>query len=286
MLCNCDDQESSFWQYFAMNFETLGLKGLITTHYVRDGQSYAIKYDPEHAEGVEPIDRSKTIELTGDGDFRSPECVAFLEQADIVVTNPPFSLFREYVAQLVEHDKKFLIVGHQNAITYKEVFRLIQQNRIWLGYGFKGGAGFFINRHYENYATASSKKEGMIRVSGVHWFTNLDHKKRHEPLILYRTYQGSEGDYPRYDNFDAIEVSKTKDIPADYGGFMGVPITFMDKWNPDQFEIIGSFNAGAHGRELGATETDIVLNGKIARWNGPVVGTRPLYKRIIIRKIP
>ena len=174
--------------------------------------------------------------LKGDGDFRSEECIELLKQADIVVTNPPFSLFREYVSQLVLYDKKFLIVGHQNAITYKEIFKLIRDNKIWLGYGFKGGAAHFINQHYEDYATAEDHKEGMIRVSGVTWFTNLEIKKRHENLILYKNYSSKE--YPKYDNYDAINVDKTKDIPADYAGAMGVPITFLDKYNPAQFEII------------------------------------------------
>ena len=174
--------------------------------------------------------------LKGDGDFRSEECIELLKQADIVVTNPPFSLFREYVEQLVLYDKKFLIVGHQNAITYKQIFKLIKDNKIWLGYGFKGGAAHFINQHYEDYATAENHKEGMIRVSGVAWFTNLEIKKRHENLILYKKYTPQE--YLKYNNYDAINVDKTKDIPANYAGVMGVPITFLDKYNPDQFEII------------------------------------------------
>ena len=157
-----------------------------------------------------------------------------MKQADIVVTNPPFSLFREYVSQLVEYNKKFVIVGHQNAITYKEIFKLIKENKLWLGYGFKGGAAHFIS-NYQDYATAGNHKEGMVRVSGVNWFTNLDIIKRHEDLILYKNYNKAE--YPKYDNYDAIEVSKTKEIPGDYKGAMGVPITFMDKYNPEQFEI-------------------------------------------------
>jgi hypothetical protein len=175
--------------------------------------------------------------LKGDGDFRSQESIELLKQADIVVTNPPFSLFREYVAQLIEYDKKFIIVGHQNAITYKDIFKLIKENKMWLGYGFKGGAGHFINTQYENYATASDKRDGMIRVSGVVWFTNLDIDKRHEDLILHKKYTPEE--YPTYDNYDAINVDKTKDIPVDYFGNIGVPITFLDKYNPKQFEIIG-----------------------------------------------
>ena len=174
--------------------------------------------------------------LKEDGDFRSEECINLLKQADIVVTNPPFSLFREYVAQLIEHDKKFVIIGHQNAITYKEIFPLIKENKMWLGFGFRGGAAHFIS-NYEDHATATDRKEGMIRVSGVVWFTNLDIKKRHEDMILYKTYMPEE--YPTYDNYDAIEVSKTKDIPMDWGGVMGVPITFLDKHSPAQFEIVG-----------------------------------------------
>jgi len=174
--------------------------------------------------------------LRGDGDFRSPETIELLKQADVVVTNPPFSLFREYVDQLVEHDKKFIIIGHQNAITYKNIFDLLKDNRLWLGYGFKGNATHFIT-HYEDHATAGDHKEGMVRVSGVTWFTNLDIAKRHEDLILYKKYTPEE--YPAYANYDAIEVSKTKDIPEDYDGVMGVPITFLDKYNPDQFAILG-----------------------------------------------
>lgn len=178
-------------------------------------------------------------DLGNAGDFRSAECVELLKQADIVVTNPPFSLFREYVAQLMEYDKKFVIIGHQNAITYKEIFKLIKDNLIWLGFGFNGGAGHFINVHYEDYATASDHKEGMIRVSGVHWFTNLDIKKRHEVLETIHSYAKTPEKYPKYDNYDAINVDKTAEIPMDYDGVMGVPITFLDKYNPEQFEIVG-----------------------------------------------
>lgn len=206
------------------------------------------------------------IELQGDGDFRSAESIELLKQADIVVTNPPFSLFREYVAQLMEYDKKFIIVGHQNAITYKEIFKLIKENKIWLGNGFKGGAAHFINQHYENYATATDKKEGMIRVSGVTWFTNLEINKRHEELDLFKHYNPEE--YPRYDNYDAIEVSKTKEIPTDFSGVMGVPITFLDKYNPDQFEIMGMAASAGYNEEvvgipfLGVKDARPLLNGK------------------------
>ena len=213
-------------------------------------------------------------QLKGDGDFRSGESISLLTQAEIVVTNPPFSLFREYVAQLIEHDKKFVIVGHQNAITYKEIFPLIKENKLWLGYGFKGGAGHFINEHYEDYATATDRKEGMIRVSGVHWFTNLEINKRHEDLIIYKTY--SEKEYPTYDNYNAIEVSKTKDIPMDYAGAMGVPITFMDKYNPEQFEIIGATESEGKGFSNGLWNE----KSKVAQ---PLINQNRIYKRIFIK---
>lgn len=249
VYCNCDDPRvSNFFHYFSYNFEKLGLKKLITTCYKNQSMDLFSQNDSEQAIYLEyngdkngnfvPDPNEIGIKhLKGDGDFRSKESIDLLTQADIVVTNPPFSLFREYVAQLIEHNKKFVIVGHQNAISYREIFKLIKDNELWLGYGFRGGAGHFINQHYEDYATATDRKEGMIRVSGVHWFTNLDISKRHEDLILYKTY--NEEEYPKYENFDAINVNKTKDIPIDYKGYMGVPITFLDKYNPDQFEIIG-----------------------------------------------
>ena len=249
VLCNCDDPRvSNFFHFFSYNFERFGLKKLIATCYKnqemdlftenKSEQAIYLEYTGDkNGNNVPDVEEIGIKHLQGDGDFRSKECIELLKQADIVVTNPPFSLFREYVAQLVEYDKKFVIVGHQNAIKYKEIFPLIRDNKIWLGFGFTGGAGHFINTQYENYATASDKKEGMIRVSGVHWFTNLDINKRHEDLILYKKYSAEE--YPKYENFDAINVDITKDIPIDYEGMIGVPITFMDKYNPDQFEIIG-----------------------------------------------
>ena len=224
--------------------------------------------DPEEI-GIHP--------LRGDGDFRSKECIELLKQADIVVTNPPFSLFREYVAQLIEYDKKFLIIGHQNAIHYKEIFPLIMGNNVWLGYGFKGSATHFISQ-YEDIATAGNHKEGMIRVSGVQWFTNLEIKKRHENLILYRNYIPDE--YPHYDNFDAIDVGKTDDIPCDYDGTMGVPDTFLEKFNPDQFEIIGlgsgdlAKQAGVTKNYRGRTDLAYTINGK----------HKCPYSRILIRR--
>lgn len=249
VLCNCDDPRvSNFFHYFSYNFENLGLKKLIATCYKNQDMDLFSQNDSEKAiyleySGDKNGDKIPNPEeiginhLKGDGDFRNKECIELLQQADIVVTNPPFSLFRKYVEQLVEYGKKFVIVGHQNAIKYKEIFPLIRDNKIWLGFGFAGGAGHFINTQYEDYAAAGDHKEGMIRVSGVHWFTNLDLKKRHEDLILFKKYSPEE--YPKYENFDAINVDITKDIPEDYKGMMGVPITFMDKYNPDQFEIIG-----------------------------------------------
>ena len=259
VYCNCDDPRvSNFFHFFSYNFEKFGLKKLIATCYKSQNMDLFSQNDSERAiyleydgdknkNNIPDRDEIGIIKLKGDGDFRSKECIELLKQADIVVTNPPFSLFREYVAQLFEYDKKFIIVGHQNAISYKEIFKLIKENKMWLGYGFKGGAAHFINKHYEDYATAGDHKEGMIRVSGVVWFTNLDINKRHQDLILYRNYNPDE--YPTYENFNAINLDKTKDIPMDYKGYMGVPITFLDKYNPDQFEIIGQGQGNLY-REL------------------------------------
>jgi hypothetical protein len=247
VYCNCDDPRvSNFFHFFSYNFEKLGLKKLIATCYKnqdmdlfsenKSEQAIYLVYDGDKNENKVPDPNEIGVKkLKGDGDFRSAECIELLKQADIVVTNPPFSLFREYVAQLIEYDKKFIVVGHQNAISYKDIFNLIKENKMWLGYGFKGGAAHFINKHYEDYATAGNHQEGMIRVSGVTWFTNLDINKRHEDLILHKKYTPEA--YPTYDNYNAINVDVTKDIPLDYEGSMGVPITFLDKYNPDQFEI-------------------------------------------------
>jgi hypothetical protein len=257
-----------------MNFNFLGLKKLIATSYSGSPIAYeqislfdvknlhaenddlilACKIEitevkDENADGavdltdVEYLLKNRKNALTlldGDGDFRSPECIELLKEADIVVTNPPFSLFREYVAQLVEYDKKFIIIGSKNAITYKEIFKFIQENRIWLGNGFPNGNAFF--RIPEEYARdwangVYNPETGLVKFRNVGWFTNLDFKKRHENLTLYKQYNPRE--YPRIDNFDAILVLKTAEIPYDYDGAMGVPITFLDKYNPDQFEILG-----------------------------------------------
>jgi hypothetical protein len=249
----------TLYNFFSYNFEKLGLKKLIATCYKnqdmdlfsenKSEKAIYLVYEGDKNDNKVPDPTEIGVEkLKGDGDFRSKECIDLLKQADIVVTNPPFSLFREYVAQLIEYDKSFIIVGHQNAISYREIFKLIKEDKMWLGYGFKGGAAHFINKHYDDYAAAGDHKEGMIRVSGVTWFTNLDISKRHEDLILYKNYTQEE--YPTYENLDAINVDKTKDIPVDYKGFMGVPITFLDKYNPDQFEIIG-LGISNSGLEIG-----------------------------------
>ncbi|ETD22504.1 adenine-specific methyltransferase EcoRI family protein [Helicobacter macacae] len=214
-------------------------------------------------------------DLGNAGDFRSSDCIELLKQSDIVVTNPPFSLFREYVAQLVEYDKKFVIIGHQNSITYKEIFKLIKENKIWLGMGFRGGAGHFINVHYEDYATAGNHIEGMIRVSGVIWLTNLDIKKRHEILETIHSYAKTPEKYPKYDNYDAINVDKTNEIPMDYEGVMGVPITFMDKYNPEQFEILGIMNTG---------EVNDGIRYKNTPHGRPIIRGIEKYLRILIKK--
>jgi len=286
VYCNCDDPRiSNFFHYFSYNFEKLGLKKLITTCYKNKNMDLFSQNDSEEAiyleyEGdkngnnVPDVEEIGIKPLKGDGDFRSEESIELLKQADIVVTNPPFSLFREYVAQLIEYDKKFIIVGHQNALTYKEIFPLVKENKIWLGYGFKGGATHFINKHYEDYATAGDHKEGMIRVSGVVWFTNLDIRKRHEEIILYKEYTSME--YPQYDNYDAIEVSKTKEIPRDYQGVMGVPITFMNKYNPEQFEILGATESEGRGFSNG-------LWNSTSKVSQALVNQKRVYKRIFIR---
>ena len=248
VLCNCDDPfESNFFKYFVLNFNRLGLKKLIATCYegsavaeYHDGKAKPYKavvttvYDTTGDGGVDMEDvrnlfelgENELVELEGDGDFRSEECLALLDEADIVVTNPPFSLFREYVSVLMEYEKKFIIIGNKNAITYKEIFPLLKDNSVWLG--SESPFEFFT-------------PDGMTkRVNGLtRWYTNLDIKKRHEDLILVKKYAGHEDEYPKYDNYDAINVNKVTDIPFDFAGVMGVPITFLDKYSPDQFEILG-----------------------------------------------
>jgi len=267
IFCNCDDPyESNFFKYFALHFNHLGLKKLICTCYNGSpvqGNELMIDFgdlSDEPKKIAFKVEITEVKDLNGDGavdlsdvryllqndknvitilktgDFRDLECIELLKDADIVVTNPPFSLFREYISQLIKYNKKFLIVGHQNAIHYSEVFPLIKENKVWLGYGFKGGAAHFTSP-YEDKATASNHRENMIRVSGVCWFTNMEIAKRNEELDLVCRYNPEE--YPTYYNFNAIDVSSVAEIPYDYPGMMGVPDMFLDKFNPDQFELIG-----------------------------------------------
>ncbi|HEY4495254.1 MAG TPA: adenine-specific methyltransferase EcoRI family protein [Candidatus Paceibacterota bacterium] len=272
VYCNCDDPfESNFFKYFAANFKELKLRKLITTSYVKSpiagGQLPLFEVEGLKPSGKEPfkieitevpdIDEDGAIDLEdvksllkhnkknstplkGNGDFRNKECIELLKEADIVVTNPPFSLFREYVAQLVEHKKKFLIMGNQNAITYKEIFKLIKENHVWLGQSLNGKNILFqIPNHYESYYKIIDGKKYAFP-KGVVWFTNFEVPKRSEELVLYKKYTKKE--YPKYDNYNAINVDRTEQIPMDYAGVMGVPITFLHKHNPNQFEIIDGLN--------------------------------------------
>jgi len=241
IFCNCDDPETSnFCKYFQLNFYQLGIKKLISTHYETDKPSYKLEIVASESEATGQIGLPQFIRtpLKQNGDFRSPECIEILKEADIVITNPPFSLFREYVAQLIEYNKKFLIIGSQNNVTYKEIFPLLKNNIIWLGYN-SGDMEFTVPDYYEPRETRYREENGIKyrSMGNICWYSNLDIDKRKEELILYKTYNAEE--YPHYDNYDAINVDKVSDIPCDYFGVMGVPITFMDKYNPDQFEIVG-----------------------------------------------
>lgn len=252
VYCNCDDPSiSNFFKYFSLKFEELGLKKLITTCYRNQERDLFSTHDAEKAicleyDGFKDGNRMPSLDEIGvrqlerDGDFRSAESIELLKMADVVVTNPPFSLFREYVAQLMEYQKKFLILGNQNAISYKEIFPLVKNKRVWLGVDNGGTKWFEVMPHYTIKTKSRQKIEGgkkYFSMGNIAWFTNLDHAKRHEELILYKQYSPEE--YPKYDNYDAIEVNPYTDIPIDYDGVMGVPISFFDKYNPDQFEIIG-----------------------------------------------
>lgn len=273
VFCNCDDPEySNFWRFFQLNFYELGLKKLISTHYEADKPSYRMDIvSTDHGEQCGIPDYVKTP-LKQNGDFRSPECIEILKEADVVITNPPFSLFREYVAQLIEYDKKFIILGNQNALTYKEIFPLFRDNKIWYGVSIHShGRDFRVPddyplQAYEYRTDAEGNK--FINVKGVRWITNVDYDARYEDLILYKRYSPEE--YPKYDNFDAIEVSKTAEIPADYYGLMGVPISFIDKYNPNQFEIIGL--------DRYTVPKEFLVGGRVA------INGKPRYARIIIRR--
>ena len=272
IFCNCDDPEySNFYYYFISNFDELGLRKLITTHFEIDKASYMLEYEGgADVKGNKDrvvknaIKLGKKLKLKqnfqqgmqGDlfqteparsfsGDFRSPECIELLKQSDIIVTNPPFSLFREYIAQLMKFNKKFIIIGNSNAISYKEIFKFIKENKIWIGPSIHSGdREFQVPKSYPLNAASSRVDDNgnrFIRVKGVRWFTNLDFKARHENLPLYKNY--NKNDYPKYNNYNAINVDITKEIPCDYNGVMGVPITFIDKYNPEQFEIIALGNS-------------------------------------------
>ncbi len=302
VYCNCDDPfESNFFKYFASNFNALGLKKLIATSYIGSpiaggqlslfeikGLSTKNKKEPfkieinevkdfNHDGAVDLADVEWLLKnnaniatpLLGDGDFRSEESIELLKQADIVVTNPPFSLFREYVSQLIEYEKKFLIIGDQNALTYKEIFKLVKQNKVWLGYDNGGTKWFQVPDDYDIKTESRKKIENGVKYfskGSITWYTNIDTTKRHEDLILYKKYVPDE--YLKYDNYDVINVDKVAEIPVDYDGVMGVPITFIDKYNPTQFEILGIANS--------------------ARWIGyecyALIESRKIYNRILIRR--
>lgn len=281
VYCNCDNpKESNFFKYFFDNFKTLGLKKLIASYYIPNNQDLFSEIKSEHAGyiectlkdiGTEIVDLSVKL-LGGDGDFRSRESLSLLQQADIVVTNPPFSLFREFVAQLVQYKKKFLIIGNINSITYKEIFHLIQTNRIWLGVHLgRGISGFKVPDHYEMYGTETytdCNGNRIISPNNCLWLTNLDVQTRHNFIKLTKMYNGNEGVYPEFDNFKGINVNRTQDIPMDYEGAIGVPITFLHKYNPLQFEII-QFRKGDDGKDLS-------INGKCPYFRILIRNKRPI----------
>lgn len=278
VFCNCDDPRiSNFFKYFANNFEELGIKKVITSCYREQAEDLFSKKNQESGfffeyrntdEEKNKLSSPDVLYFRWDGDFRGSESIEMLKQSDIVVTNPPFSLFREYVEQLVRYKKKFLIIGNINAITYKEIFKLIKDNKAWLGINFgRGISGFIVPEHYELYGTEARIDDlgnRIVSPNNCLWLTNLDNFKRHEDIPLIKKYFGNENEYPKYDNYDGINVNKTKDIPLDYNGAIGVPITFLHKFNPEQFEII-KFRKGDN-------EKDLSVNGKCP------------YFRILIKK--
>lgn len=319
IFCNCDDPfESNFFKYFAMNFNFLGLKKLIATCYAESavaGQQLSLfdvacleekttesklpykieitEIRDENKDGafdlsdVENLLKNKRNVLTllkGDGDFRSLECIDLLKEAEIVVTNPPFSLFREYMAQLIEYDKKFIIIGSANAISYKETFSFLKDNKVWLGYHF-GDMAFTVPNDYEARTTRfwiDENGQKWRSLGNICWYTNLDVSKRHENLTLYKQYTPEA--YPKYANYDAIEVSKTAEIPYDYDGEMGVPITFLGKYNPDQFDILGSSMTVGNPISEIAKKGSYVAGGMrfyLPNDNGTY---RRLYDRIVIKR--
>jgi hypothetical protein len=287
VYCNCDDaRESNFFKYFSLNFEHLGLKKLISTGFKADGKGVVLIYEGDK-NGNRIVDDNEIIvnELEGDGDFRSAECIEFLKECDVVVTNPPFSLFREYVAQLMGYGKKFLIIGNMNAITYKEIFPYIKNNELWLGCRTLGSDFFFnVPEDYKEELMTTKTQGGgwkiidgevMGRVASACWFTNIPHNKRNTELDLYRKYDTDA--YPKYDNYDAIEVSKVSEIPMDYEGVMGVPITFLDKYCPSQFEILDARNHTSIDKLK--SKSTFLVKDKDSAING-----KPTYARILIKR--
>jgi hypothetical protein len=303
VLCNCDDlRVSKFFYYFYRSFHNLGLKRLIATCYKNinpdlfsqnlDEHAVYCIYDGKGRANDVITDYETFIKqnewgiLKGDGDFRSLECIELLKQADIVCSNPPFSLFREYVAQLIEYKKKFIIIGNVNAVTYKEIFSLIKANKMWFGQSIHSGdREFGVPDSYPleaaGYRIGEDGKK-YIRIKGVRWFTNLDYKELHEDLILYKNFNKKE--YPKYDNYDAIEVSETKNIPQDYDGVMGVPITFLDKYNPEQFEIVGLANDKRDDNEIFIKGTPYYLDEQHKSFVGMVLNGKATYARILIKR--
>ena len=288
IYCNCDDPTvSNFFLFFRLNFAKLGLKKLVSTCFRSQQYDMFSTHDKDSAVGIECTGENTQLgkfQLNGDGDFRSEECIEILKKVDVVVTNPPFSLFREYVAQLVEHDKKFLIIGSMNAITYTEIFPLIKNGKLWLGHGPMGKDMLFDVPKDYTHTLVKTKKEGSAykivdgvvkgRLGNARWFTNLEHERRNEELILTKKY--CPGDYPKYDNYDAINVNKTADIPDDYDGEMGVPISFLDKHNPNQFEIVNADDIRANEK------VPVKSHGLIKDKDGAING-KPTYVRIVIR---
>ena len=312
VFLNCDDPyESNFFKYFASNFKYLGLKKLIATSYagspiigiqlplplmagLKPNGKQPLKieiYEVPDADGDGAVDLSDVRHLlendkntatpiTGNGDFRSDECIELLKQADIVCTNPPFSLFREYVKQLVEYEKKFLIIGNKNATKYNVIFKLIKENKLWLGYRDINSDMWFTvpdGTVYEKIIDGKKVKHIMAC-----WFTNLDTTKRHKKLDTYKKYSANE--FPTYDNYNAIEVSKVADIPMDYDGAMGVPITYVDKYNPDQFEILGVFDDKREKSEAFIQGNPTYVDEQHKRYVGPVIKGKALYTRILIMR--
>ena len=285
IYCNCDDpKESNFFKFFSLQFEFLGLKKLISTGYKENGHGVAYIYEGDKNGNNLPDDSEiQSYELQGNGDFRSDECIEFLKEADVVVTNPPFSLFREVVAQLVAYDKKFLLLGNNNAITYKEIFPLIMQNKLWMGYSNNKTMEFVLSDSYEKWDRIENGKK-IGKVPAISWFTNLEHDHRNRPLDLAQRYDPRY--YPKYDNYDAIECSKVMDIPRDYDGVIGVPITFLDKYCPTQFKIVGIAcgNTRASYPKSILDYVHYIPNPNDRGGCGVINGIR-CYARILIQKI-